>query len=93
MRNYLAPAKLKGISSSFVLSWNPVSMHPSLFKALCSLFYWLWVSYPVGKHALILKGGAIHSAILAAAVNVPCSYCRVYLYLSHVPYYAVSFVR
>ena len=53
MRNYLAPAKLKGTSSSFVLSWNPASMHPSLFKALWSLFYWLWVSYPVGKHALI----------------------------------------
>ena len=44
----------------------------------------------MGKHALILKGGTIHSAILVTAVKVPCSYGRVYLYLHCVPYYVVS---
>ena len=53
-------------------------MYPSLFKPLCCTSYWLWVIYPVGKHALILKGTAFYSAILAAAVKVLCSYCRVY---------------
>ena len=38
-------------------------MHHSLFKALSSIFYWLWVVYPMGKRALILKGCAKHSAI------------------------------
>ena len=38
----------------------------------------------MGKHALILKGGANHSVILPAMARVfsmLCSYCRVYLYL------------
>ena len=55
-------------------------MHPSLFKALCSISYWPWVGYPMGKHTLILKGGAICCAILVAAVKVLCSYHRVYIY-------------
>ena len=38
-------------------------MQPSVFKACYSAFYWPWVIYPMGKHALILKGGANHSAI------------------------------
>ena len=42
------------------------------------------------EHALILKGGANHSAILLAAVRVLCSYHSVYLYFYPVPYYAVS---
>ena len=45
-------------------------MHPSLFKALQFISYWLWVGYHMDKHALILKGGTIHFAILAAAVKV-----------------------
>ena len=45
-------------------------MHPSLFKALSSKFYWPWVIYPMVKCALILKGGANHSTILAAMVRV-----------------------
>ena len=45
-------------------------MHRSLFKALSSASYWLWVIYPMGKHALILKGGANYSAIFAAMVRV-----------------------
>ena len=63
---------------------------PSLFKALCCSSYWPLVSYPMGKCALILKGSAIYSAVLAAAVKVLCSYYRVYLWLYHVLYYAVS---
>ena len=65
-------------------------MYPSIFKALCSTSYWPWVSYPMGKLALILKGITICSAILAAALKVLYSYCRVYLYLYGVPYYVVS---
>ena len=41
-------------------------MHPSLFKALSSASYWPWVSYPMGKRALILKRGTNHSVILVA---------------------------
>ena len=70
----MAPAKLKGTSSSLVQSWNPISMHPSLFKALWSIPYWSWIGYPMGKRALILKGGTIRSAVLVAVVTVPCSY-------------------
>ena len=65
-------------------------MHPSLFKACSSAFYWPWVIYPMGKPALILKGCVNCSAILAAMVRVLCSYHRVYLYLYPVPYCAVS---
>ena len=86
----MAPAKLKGTLSSLVQSWNTVAMHPSLFKALCSISYWSWVGHPMDKHTLIIKGGTIRSTILAAAVKVSCSYCTVYLYLYCVPYYAVS---
>ena len=75
----MAPAKLKGVFLWGLVS--PVTMYSSLFKALCSSSYWLWVSYPMGKGTLILKGSAICSATLAAAVKVLCSYCRVYLYL------------
>ena len=64
-------------------------MHPSLFKALCSTSYWLWVSYPMGKHSLIFKGSAICSVILVA-VKVLCGYYKVYLCLYCVHYYAVS---
>ena len=74
----MTPAKLKGILSSLVQSRNPVFMHPSLFKVLWSLCYWLWVSYPMGECSLILKGGIIRSAVLVATVKVPCGYCRVY---------------
>ena len=68
-------------------------MYFSLFKALCSISNWPWVIYPMGKYAFVLKGTFICSAILAAAVKVLCgfcSYCRVYLYFCHVPYYMVS---
>ena len=70
----MAPAELKGTSSSLMRSQNPVSMHPSLFKTLWSIPYWPWVGYPMGKCALIFKGGTICSAILAAALKVPCGY-------------------
>ena len=65
-------------------------MHLSLFKALPSTPDWLWVIYPMGKCALIFKGGANHSALLAAMVMVLCIYYRVYLYLYPVPYCGVS---
>ena len=66
----MAPAKLKGTSSSLVQSQEPIPIHPSLFKALSSASCWLSVVYPMGKCALILKGGANHSAILMAMVRV-----------------------
>ena len=47
----------------------------------------------MGKHVLILKGGANCAAVLAAMVrvfSVLCSYCRVYLYLYPVPYCVIS---
>ena len=65
-------------------------MYPSLFKALCSISYWPWVGYLMGRRTLILIGDAIRSAIPVAAVKILCSYYRVYLCLYHVPYYAVS---
>ena len=65
-------------------------MYPSPFKALHCSSYWPWVGHPMGKHTFILKGSAICSAILVAAVKVLCGYCRVHLCLYHVPYYAVS---
>ena len=45
-------------------------MHPSLFKALSSSFYWLWVIYHMGKHSLISKGSTNHSVVLATTVRV-----------------------
>ena len=65
-------------------------MHPSVFKAFSSVSYWPWAVYPMGKHALILKGSANRSAILVATVRVLCSYHRAYLYFYPVPYYTVS---
>ena len=64
----MAPAKLKGTLSSLMQSQNPISMHPSVFKALWSNSYWLRGIYPMGKHALISKGSTMCSAILAADV-------------------------
>ena len=61
-------APVKGTLSSLTQSQNPVSMHPSVFKALWSISYWLQGIYPVGKHALISKGSTLCSAILVAAV-------------------------
>ena len=61
-------------------------MHPSLFKAFSSVCYWLWVICHMGKHTLILKGSANHSAILAAMVRVLLRLPSLYLVL----YCAVS---
>ena len=40
--------------------------------------YWLWVIYPIGKCAVILKSTTCYSGILAAAVKgvslfIPCT--------------------
>ena len=47
----------------------------------------------MSKRAIILKGGTIHSAILAAAVKVPCGYHRVYLYLYRVLCFYLGCIR
>ena len=86
----MAPAKLKSTLSPLLWSQEPCNYIASLFKVLYSTSYWLWVIYSMGKCALILKGSAICSTVLAAAVKVLCGYHRVYLYLYHVPYNAVS---
>ena len=44
----------------------------------------------MGKHPLILKGGANCSAVFVAMVRILCSYHRMYLYLYPVLYCAVS---
>ena len=86
----MAPAKLKGTSSFLVRSWEPSNLCTLLYLRSSVLLpighgsFALWVSVPLSK------GGAICSTILAAAVKVLCSYCRVYLYLYRVPYCAVS---
>ena len=58
--------------------------------------YWPWVVYPMGKCALILKGGTYCSAMLAAAMQGSCHTCSCYegcisIYLYPVPFYAVFY--
>ena len=47
---------------------SPIIMCPPVFKALLTVAYWLLVIYPMGKGALMLKGGTCCSAILVAAM-------------------------
>ena len=86
----MALAKLKGTLSSLVWSRNPVTMHPSVFKALWSYSYWLqgitlWVSVPLSLK-VVLSALPYLQLLYRYLVVI----CRVYLCLYCIPYCAVS---
>ena len=103
----MAPAKLIGTSYSVVQSEAPLLCTLLYLRPCYLVFYWLWVIYPMGKHALILKGSACSSSILCSCnegfyhalqllwgcIFIYTLYCAVQYSLTVLLSYCVGYVR
>ena len=70
------PPWLKGYLSVFIHDGSPIVTCPSVFKVPLNNCLFMWTIYPMGKCAVILRGGTCSSAILVAAVKHLCCTCR-----------------